>query len=48
MHKRASGQVVETATEARQGYLDRPVFLVLTISTVLAAALLFMLWMATT
>jgi hypothetical protein len=35
-----SGHVVESAVEARSGFLDRPVAVVLTISTVLAAALL--------
>ena len=35
MYKRASGEVVETAREARGGYLDRPVLVVLAVSTVL-------------
>lgn len=48
MEKRASGQVVETATEARQGFLDRPVLVVLMVSTVLAAAVLAGLWLWTT
>ncbi|BAT59826.1 hypothetical protein GJW-30_1_02360 [Variibacter gotjawalensis] len=44
MHKEADGQVVESATEARAGFLDRPVLVVLVISTVLAAAVLVGIW----
>jgi hypothetical protein len=44
MEKRPSGQVVETPTEARQGYLDRPVLLVLMTSTVLTFVVLGVLW----
>lgn len=40
MYKRATGEVVETAREARQGYLDRPVLVVLTVSTLLAMVVL--------
>lgn len=45
MHKQADGQVIETAVEARQGFLDRPVLVVLTISTLLAVAVLAGLWL---
>lgn len=44
MHKRSSGEVVETATEARQGFLDRPVLVVLVVSTILAFIALAVLW----
>ena len=44
MQKRPSGEVVETATEARQGFLDRPVLVVLVVSTVLAFVVLGVLW----
>ena len=35
------GRTVETAVEARSGFLDRPVLLVLVVSCVLAAATMF-------
>ena len=38
------GEIVETAREARQGYLDRPVLVVLGVSTALALAVLGGLW----
>ena len=44
MERRSSGQVVETGREARQGYLDRPVLLVLVVSTALAFVILGILW----
>ena len=44
MERRASGEVVETAREARQGYLDRPDLLVLVVSTALAVVVLGILW----
>ena len=44
MERRAGGEVVETAREARQGYLGRPVLLVLVVSTALAVAILGILW----
>lgn len=44
MQKRASGEIVETAVEARQGYLGRPVLVVLAVSTVLALVVLGLLW----
>ena len=44
MERRASGEVVETAREARQGYLDRPVLLVLVVSTALAVVVLGILY----
>lgn len=45
MHKRPNGEVVETAREARQGYLDRPVLVVLTVSTALALLALGAIWL---
>jgi hypothetical protein len=44
MHKGPSGEIVETAREARQGYLDRPVLVVLAVSTALALMVLGGLW----
>jgi hypothetical protein len=38
MHKEA-GRIVETPVEARQGFLDRPVLVVLVVSTSLVIAL---------
>ena len=38
--RREGEQVVETAVEARAGFLDRPVLAVLIVSAVLAAAFL--------
>jgi hypothetical protein len=35
---------VETGIEARQGYLDRPVLLILTVSTGAAIVILALLW----
>jgi hypothetical protein len=46
MYKRADGEIVETAREARQGYLDRPVLVVLAISTGLAGLALGILWLS--
>ena len=44
MHKGPDGQVVETGREARQGFLDRPVLVVLVASTVGALVILGLLW----
>jgi hypothetical protein len=44
MYKRTTGEVVETATEARQGRLGRPVLAVLIVSTALALIILGALW----
>jgi hypothetical protein len=44
MYKGPKGEIVETAREARQGYLDRPVLVVLGVSTALALAVLGGLW----
>jgi hypothetical protein len=44
MHKEATGQVVETAREARGGYRDRPVLVVVTVGTALAFGGLLLLW----
>jgi hypothetical protein len=46
MYKQAHGEVVETAREARQGYLGRPVLVVLVVSTGLALLVLGALWLA--
>jgi hypothetical protein len=40
MEREASGKPVLNPTEARQGFLGRPVLVVLTVSTVLAAVIL--------
>ncbi len=45
MYKETDGQVVETAREARGGYLDRPILVVLAISTGLALVAMAALWM---
>jgi len=47
-HRGPSGEIVETAREARQGYRDRPVLYVVGISTVLALAALLLLWLVWT
>ncbi len=44
MHKEA-GRQVETAVEARAGFLDRPVLVVLCVSTVLAVVALAAIWL---
>jgi hypothetical protein len=44
MRQRATGEVVETGREARQGYLDRPVLAVLVVSLILAGVILGALW----
>jgi hypothetical protein len=46
MHRSTQGEVVETAREARQGYLDRPVLVILVVSTGLALLVLGALWLA--
>jgi hypothetical protein len=44
MHKE-EGRTVETAVEARAGFRDRPVLLVLGVSLVLGAVVLGLLWL---
>jgi hypothetical protein len=44
MQRRETGQVVETGREARQGYLDSPVLVVLAVSLALAIVILGILW----
>ena len=44
MHN-VAGHEVESAIEARAGYLDRPVLIVLTLSTVFAGLVLGVLWL---
>ena len=46
MSKESQGQVVETGQQARQGYLDRPILVVLVISTALALVALGSVWLA--
>ena len=41
----ATGHKVETAVEARAGFLDRPVLVVLCVSTVLAAIVMGGIWL---
>jgi hypothetical protein len=48
MERHANGEVVESATEARQGFLDRPVLAVLVVSTGLVVVLFAALWAFTT
>ena len=43
--KDASGRTVETAREARAGFLDRPVLVVLCVSTAAAIVVLGLLWL---
>ncbi len=43
MHKEA-GHQVETAVEARAGFLDRPVLVVLCVSTIFAALAMGVVW----
>jgi hypothetical protein len=43
--KKEGGHIVETAIEARAGYLDRPVMAVLIVSTVLVCALFGFLYL---
>ena len=45
MRKTASGQIEESAIEARAGFLDRPVLAVLVISTALVILGLAVTWM---
>jgi hypothetical protein len=44
VHRGPSGEIVETAREARQGYRDRPVLYVVSIGTGLALVALLALW----
>ncbi len=44
MLRRSTGEVVETGREARQGFLDRPVLVVLIVSLALAIIILGLLW----
>jgi hypothetical protein len=45
MEKRASGQIVESGREARQGFRDRPVLMVLIASVGLGFLLLGAIWL---
>lgn len=45
MRKTSSGQIEETAVEARAGFLDRPVLAVLVISTALVILGLAVSWL---
>jgi hypothetical protein len=44
MHKEA-GHQVESAVEARAGFLDRPVLVILCVSTIVAALALGAVWL---
>lgn len=44
MQRLSGGEVVETGREARQGYRDRPVLMVLAVSLTLAIVILGILW----
>jgi hypothetical protein len=48
MERHADGEVVESAREARQGFLDRPVLAVLVASTGLIIVLFAALWVFST
>jgi hypothetical protein len=48
MERQGNGGVVESAREARQGFLDRPVLMVLLASTGLVIAVFAALWAFTT
>jgi hypothetical protein len=48
MARQAGDGVVESATEARQGFLDRPVLAVLVVSTGLIVLIFAALWAFTT
>ena len=43
--REVAGHKVETAVEARAGFLDRPVLVVLCVSTVLAALAMGAIWL---
>ena len=45
--RQEGGHIVETPVEARAGYLDRPVFKVLVVSTLLVAFLFVVVYFAT-
>ena len=47
MHKEA-GHQVESAVEARAGFLDRPVLVVLCVSTIVAALAMGAVWIGMT
>ena len=47
MWKRRTGEPVLNAVEARQGFLDRPVLLVLIASTILVCLAFGVAWLAT-
>lgn len=44
MHKEA-GHLVESSVEARGGYLDHPVLVVLCVSTIVAALAMSVVWL---
>ena len=44
MHKEGN-HIVETPVEARAGYLDRPVLVVLVVSTCLVAAIFYLVYL---
>jgi hypothetical protein len=44
MHKEGN-RIVETAVEARAGFLDRPVLVVLVVSTCLVAAIFYLVYL---
>jgi hypothetical protein len=43
--RKEDGHIVETPTEARAGFLDRPILVVLVVSTILTIALFAVLYM---
>ena len=47
MHKEGN-HVVESAVEARAGFLDRPVLVVLVVSTCLVAAIFYLVYLSST
>ena len=47
MHKEA-GHQIESAVEARAGFLDRPVLVILCVSTIVAALAMGVVWIGMT
>ena len=46
--RQTTDREVLTPVEARQGFLDRPVLVILTVSTVLVAAIFAVMWLMAT
>ena len=46
--QKEAGHIVETPVEARAGYLDHPVLVVLCVSTIVAALAMGLVWLGMT